>query len=615
MANKATFRSEKEKAKWQALENKVGHSLTRVVQGQASTADLKAVSSTLGQLNKLASNVFDEAVEAAEAAAKEMKAKAEFDLQQGLTAFEVAVNEALARNNPDLIHQLKDIIELEFLQQDEDLKKTLGTQFSDFSRLLPPKDLPTVNDLLAANELLAEELQQQEERNWELKADSLIDRIYHMFTDVIADVRTGVDGVKRMIEDAQNNTVPEAPRLTYRRTKRPDKEYGLTEKAMQLIARREGVDVTELKETSNLVPVSLNSVSTASEVVASPMQGGSDKWDELYERLSGFLDKKEEPEEPREDPQERESKKADTWWKSFLTWTGSKYSNSKRKAKTVGSWLATLGTGLLAFVMNPTLWKTIVDKFKEYVTLDNIMKVANSAWNSITELYDKYVTLENIKDIGKKVWNFITDAGGTFLTWIKDKLFGSDKKTTPEEMARSGHVPANLTPGAQNQLEAIKALEKSTGMSLMNGMTGPTPDGKPLMPVGYNTTPAGSPTLATQGQALVGPTPDGKPLTAPAQQTTDKPTSSTTTVNNSLSPTASITGSRTDKNTSTSMVNNNLNVTPGITTQPTPQGGASTQTNRRNYSTVGNSPVNMSSFGFHSGVDDGLIMMNSGMLG
>jgi hypothetical protein len=63
------------------------------------------------------------------------------------------------------------------------------------------------------------------------------------------------------------------------------------------------------------------------------------------------------------------------------------------------------------------------------------------------------------------------------------------------------------------------------------------------------------------------------------------------------------------------MVNNNLNVTPGTTAQVGGTQGTTPQTNRRNYSTVGNSPVNMSSFGFHSGVDDGLIMMNSGMLG
>jgi hypothetical protein len=148
----AQFNSEQERKKWASLQNSAGASLNNIVQGKAQTADFQRVSTVLNGLNALAAQVFAEAVSAAEVQAKKFQAAANAATQQRdlttLTAYEVALNDALKKVAPDIVEQIKDVLALEFLESTEELNRNIGGRFTNLEGMLPPQDLPTTNDVI-----------------------------------------------------------------------------------------------------------------------------------------------------------------------------------------------------------------------------------------------------------------------------------------------------------------------------------------------------------------------------------------------------------------------------------------------------------------------------------
>ncbi|BAG41654.1 hypothetical protein [Ralstonia phage phiRSL1] len=620
----ANFRTDRERRKWESLQNSVGTSLAKVAQGVATQNDLNAISKSLSQLSGVASNVFDEAVATAMDVARKQVADVKSVVADGLTEFEVAVNKALAKQTPDIVGQIADLIELSALEQNEATSRALSNSFSDFRRFLPPQDLPTVDDLLANNELLVEELtdrdaQAQWVAEWERREDTLLDRIFAMFQETLSEFR-----------EELHKQIPTQEQKKLRYTKRrPDLQYGLTAKALELIGQRnipdESVaDVSFTDTSTQAVTTGLSSVADSSVV---PAQGRVSDLDDLYARLTSYFEGRDEQRElgpendSHEDVREAESRKADAWWKSFADWTGAKWSGMKKTGKTGFSWLTALGKGLMAMLLTPQLWKTLVDKFNEYVTFDNIIKIAKSAWGEITDLYDKYVTLDNIKAVGGKVWDWMKDTSGAIWDWIKEKLGlkKADDKSA-NTMEKEATASGKALPGVKATPEELKRLAEAESKTSVAGATTGSSSGTPASAIPSNP--------ASQAQtALLGPMPNGGNLsgtqqvpaapasTAPTRTSVDN--SSNTTIN-STAPNALYKDSRRPTSNTTVNNQNQVQITPGTAT-PAPgsqQGAAGSGLQVPGKSPVqGTAPVNMRSFGFNPAIDDTFLLMNSGMLG
>jgi uncharacterized membrane protein (DUF4010 family) len=81
--------------KWDSLKGSAGVSLSKVVQGKASSSDFQRVQNVLNQQSSLASQIFKQAVSTAEAQAKKFQASysavLDKDNKQLLSQFEVAL--------------------------------------------------------------------------------------------------------------------------------------------------------------------------------------------------------------------------------------------------------------------------------------------------------------------------------------------------------------------------------------------------------------------------------------------------------------------------------------------------------------------------------------------
>src|ERR1700682_4208663 len=181
---KPQFRSKAEEAKWKSLTNKAGHSLEQIAAGTATKSDIQNVDKTLSGMSKLAKDVFSDAVKAVE---KEVEVVQKANLKKtkdDQLAFEKAVGTILKERFPELLSQIKDIIEIESLAQDDRFTTTLSSQFEAFSSFLPPKDLPTTEEVAAFHDSSVEKQSSIDDQKWELRQKQLLDT----FSDRVADI-------------------------------------------------------------------------------------------------------------------------------------------------------------------------------------------------------------------------------------------------------------------------------------------------------------------------------------------------------------------------------------------------------------------------------------------
>src|ERR1700737_4926913 len=113
------FRSDAERKKGTPLQHKAGHSLQQIAQGKATSADFKNVDKTLAGLSNLAKSVFSDAVKAAEAQVATVQKANIKKSKEDQEEFAKSVGEVLKEQMPSLLAQIKDIIEIESLEQDD----------------------------------------------------------------------------------------------------------------------------------------------------------------------------------------------------------------------------------------------------------------------------------------------------------------------------------------------------------------------------------------------------------------------------------------------------------------------------------------------------------------
>jgi len=568
----STFNSVQAKAKWDALENRAGQSITKVVQGTATVSDIKSISATLGQLSNVAGMIFDEAVDAAEKTALQIQKAGKIEIKEGLTAFESALNSALKVSFDEVVKKIQDVFELDLLEQTEKLKGAMGSNFEHLATLLPPKDLPTVNDLLASNELLVETLEQKQENSWQKRADGLLDSLFHMFSDTLRNIKVNpaaTGAVSTYVKGRRHRINPYELRT-------------IADQGQDMV----GTSTDTLEDVSTTTsPMAQVSMGKAGEVLphlpqtTQALQQNIGDWSDLVGKLNAFLERQEK--DATEDPTEKETKKADTWWKSFKEWFGTKKKSAAKGTKDFlgKNWLKGLGLGLLSMILAPQLWTTLADKFKEYVTWDNIKGTALQAWDEVTDLADKYLTWDNLKKVAVSTWEWIKTLGTDIYSWIQGAISGKSETVN------------TLVGAAKNDLRKDSGNPKSQGVGPVN--------------VGYEAGQKTREWLIKTGTSLVnsitgGPRAEaGKTVLAGPNITLNA--NRTSNLNKQV---GNITARQ------TAIRQGNISVTPSITTQtvgnPTATGAAGGRP-----AVAGSPPISMNTFGFSSATNDQLLLMNA----
>lgn len=587
----ANFSSDADRKKWAALQNSAGASLSNIVAGKASTADFSKVATVLNGLNSLAAQVFAQAISAAEVQAKKFEAQSDklgdaLRLRDNdtLSAYEKALNQALGQVAPDIVESLREIIELQSIETNDAIEKMVGGKFSEFAGLLP-QDPPSVDDLLAANQLLAEQISDEDERKWPAREKSLLDKIGDVFKSVIMGAAQEMRGKSSGAHQQATN---------YPRLAAPSADWELVDdhdvasQAMALVGG--GSQHQQSPQALLSAPATANTTTGASTLPAGregpnialsegaerQIQQAAHDQTQLYQKLLDFLKggKDGGTGGSEADEEEEEEKKADTWWRSFRNVVGDAGEKYKKFKDENGGWLSALGKALALMIMDPQLFKYFGDQIEKYLTWDNVKSVVSTAWD------------------------WVSKQASSVVDWVMDKL-GLSKKDDPM---------SKLTPEQKKKAQSSAADDAAAGGAYIPVAPQLDKNGKPVQQMG----PPSSAMSAgadfkhsyTQGWEA---TKDLFGFGGNSSTTVGGPTvgGNRSSVVNNAAPTSTTNTVAVDANPVT-MKPGTTTLPPG--TQAAPSAPAGTGDNRP---TKGAPQMGMSSFGFHTGIDDSLMMMNT----
>lgn len=666
----AQFSSDADRKKWESLQNSAGSSLEAIVHGRASNSDFQRVATVLNGLNGLAANVFSQAVSAAEVQAKKFEASYENVLatrdNETLTAFELALNDQLSKLAPDIVGSLKEIIEMSALESNDDLTRSMGGRFSDIESLLPPRDLPTVNDLLTANDLLADQINQanklladaeyqEEDAKWEKRESSLVEKIADAFRDTLRDLAETINRERA----ARAGPSPAAgghhvPRLTgqarYDAIKRVDvKDIGLPpllQHANQMITdpEEELRKLNELTGTEQGAPESdENGLTTTSpstlpkgresptislsqkaeNAITTAAQDQTTLYSKLLDFLSGGPAEQGGKGHGQEQGHDEEEEKADTWWRSFRNWMGDPAKKYKEFKKDNAGWLKALGSALALMILDPQLFKSFGEMVEKYLTWDNLKSAVSTAWDwvykqgaSVVDWVMSKLGLD--KAIDKQEADASRkdgpDSGAkqtqSTIDRLKDPAVQAAIKAHNDEYAKTH--PADKNPNATMPDLRSDAEKKESGswQSSVNNFLGKT--------IGYRFDKGSDATvnksMGTKGEdgGYTFTTGDSSASSSssvgPSSSTNSVDASSVSAASNRSSLTSNTTNNQSTQSvpgTPVKMTPGTTTTAPGSATSVAPAGGSDGRTIK------GSPQVGIGSFGFNASIDDSLTMMNT----
>jgi hypothetical protein len=621
--------------KWDSLKGSAGVSLSHIVQGKASSSDFQRVQNILNQQSSLASQVFKQATSAAEAQAKKFQASYQAvldkDNKELLSAFEVAMNAELQKVMPDLVGQLKEIIEMSNASANEELDKSIGTKFEAFKEFLPKeKDVPSMHDILEANARQAAEIHSDAQVRWERQEPALLEKIAGVFQSTLRNLAETINREKAAREGPTSVAgIPVNPDGS-RMLPNPDghgplllggpeaAHKSVLDQGMSLLHGEHGSDVqdVEARESGGHAGGSSTTVVALNQSVHNELTTAAKAQTDFYDRVKALLpgDGKSGGKGQAED-EENEEKTANTWWRSFKNWFGDD-DKKKKKNKDKFSWLKDLGSLLALMILNPKLFKDLADGVKKLLTWDNLKAAAEKSW-------------EWVKDVSSGVMEVIANLlGGTMKTptqadATKAKAGGKDLATTKNKPGDTKHADLNnLTPEQQKQMAAMDKANHadSSGPGWINSglsMLGVTTPAMKNYNLSHTDTNKNSPTYGhiVIGGVDKGKNPDFTPTASqPAQTPTTTAAQSAGSARSSVTPTtpaASGSPSSGSGGSSTVSAAPSVPYTPGVSlpppTESTPAGGsAATQPQK------GSPQIGIGSFGFTAANSDSLNIMNTG---
>lgn len=656
MADKKTtpqFRSDAERKKWASLEHKAGTSLHKIAQGKGTTEDFKNVDKTLAGLSKLAKSVFSDAVKAAEAqVATVQKANLEKSKEDQET-FAKSVGEVLKAQMPEILAKIKDIIELESLEQDGRFEKTLSDQLQSFSSFLPPKDLPTTDDMVAMHEATIEQQSSVDDTKWESRQKKLIDTFSDRVADVVKATILSMSMSTVSSTAAQSARPSNVPRLTGSNANQgvvPSSVARLGMSMVQGARTRDNSDAIDVESkvvpTTGFNPTNKDSTvprlsgpssSTSgpslslSKAAETAITNAATAQTKLHEQIRDFLQNggtgtatpggKESTEDDAD-----EDKKADVWWRSFGKWIGDKYDSAKDKVSTGMSWLTTLGTGLMSMLLAPQLYETIASKAKELLTWDNIKTAAEAAWNfmydkakSVVEWISDKLGLGPYIDKAKAVFDKLASG----VEWLAKKLGLTDKVGKAATAVKgavssaASWVGKKLGIGGKDSATAGGTVPDagtagSTGVASAQNLVSPSPTPAQQAAAG---TEAANTTMSAPGSITSNVANAGRSFTGSVGGNSYN--FSTTTSAGGVGAgnnRSSMNFSAPSTSSTTSAPGSSVRTTPAVTTPVAGSPSATTTNARTAAPSQSTSTIGINSFGINSGTDDSLALMNLGVI-
>jgi hypothetical protein len=613
--------------KWDSLKGSAGVSLSRIVKGNASSSDFQRVQNILSQQSSLASQIFKQAVSTAESQAKKFQASYQAvldkDNKELLSAFEVALNSELQKVTPDLVGQLKEIIDMSNASSNEEMDKSIGSRFEAFKEFLPKeKDVPSMQDILSANARLAAEIHSDAQIRWERQEPQLLEKIAGAFQNTL---RTLAETINR--EKAQRAQAANGGSRGERLLANPDghgtlmlggpaaqpepERESVLSRGMSLVHGPKGevtdVDAKDVggsqsgSSGSSTMVVALNPAAQRELTTAASAQK------DFYTRVKSLLPSTAKGGAAGDAEEEgKEEKKADTWWRSFKNWFGDDDKKKKDKGDKFG-WIKTLGAMLALMILNPKIFQSIGEGLKKLLTWDNLKGAAEKSWDWV-------------KGVASSVMEAIANMlGGTMKTptqadATKAKEGGKDLTTTANKPGDKKHADINnLTPEQKKQFASFGAANKesSEGPGWLNSglsMIGVTTPAMKDYNLAHTDTNARSPTY---GHIIVdgkdkGKNPDFKPATptTTAVQSAGSGRSSVGSTASKATPSPSAGGSSTISESPSVKSSPGVTVPAGGANQPT--GGAAAMQPQK-----GSPQVGIGSFGFNATNSDSLTLMNT----
>jgi hypothetical protein len=512
--------------KWDSLKGSAGVSLSRIVQGSATSSDFQRVQNVLNQQSSLASQVFAQAVSAAEVQAKKFEksymAVLDKDNKELLSQFEVAMNSELRKITPDIVGQLKEIIEMSVLQSNEDLDKSISGKFESLREWMPKeKDVPTVHDLLAANDLLAERVQSDMDLAWGRREQDLLDKIADVFEGTLRNLAERINKEKAerarsahgAYNQAHGGNVPllghsggAVPMLEHQAVERPS----ILSQGMSLLRGPEAAGAAAAVAAQGGSQAATTGSSTMVVALSPAAQhelttaAGSQK--EFYDRVKALLPAEGQKGHGDAEEEGKEEKKADTWWRSFKNWFGDDEEKKKKKSSDKFGWIKDLGAMLSLMILNPKLFQTIGQELKKLLTWENLRGAAEKTWDWV-----KGMTSSVMEAISNML-------GGTMKSPTQTDV--RNAKSGKKDLATTKAIPGdkkhadinNLTPAQKKQMADMDKANKE-------GSEGPGWINSALSMVGVNT-PAmkdynlahtdSNPNSKTYGHIIIGGQDKGK---------------------------------------------------------------------------------------------------------
>jgi hypothetical protein len=609
--------------KWDSLKGSAGVSLTRVVQGKATSSDFQRVQNVLNQQSSLASQIFSQAVKSAEAQAKKFQASYSAVLGKGnkelLSSFEVALNAELQKITPDIIGQLKEIIEMSASSQGEEIDKAMGSRFEQFREFLPKeKDVPTIKDMLDANSRLAAEIHSDAQVRWERNQPKLLEKIAGVFQSTLRNLAETINREKA--QRAQGSSQGGEPRvlpnpdghgpLLLGGPAAPAERPSVLAQGMSMVKGHEEATDVDAKEVgsshsagggSSTMVVALNPAAQRELTTAAQAQT------DFYSRVKALLPSPGKEGKGDAEEEGKEEKKADTWWRSFKNWFGDDEDKKKKKSDKL-DWIKSLGTMLALMILNPKLFQTIGEGIKKLLTWENLKAAAEKSWDWVKGMASS--VMESIANLLGGTMKTPTQADVT-----KTKDGGTDLKTTKNKPGDKKHAdPNNLTPEQKKQMAAMdKANHQdsggpgwiNSGLSLL-GVTTPAMKNYNLA---HTDTNANSPTY---GHILIdgkdkGKNPDFKPASSTSATSQSAGSGRSSVAQPPPLPQTMPTGSAAS---TTYTESPSVKYSPGVSLPngdaPPPAGGSAAVQPQKGAPQVG-----IGSFGFNAANSDSLTLMNT----
>lgn len=414
MAKKGGFRSSAESKKWEYLEATTRQSMDRIQSGTATKADYEKTSRVLGQQSKLAQDVFDNAVEAMELAAKktiaaieedrEKKGKEPLTEEQTQKLLELALKRAFDDFGPELVETLDTLLTRKLDEQDELTGYRIDEAVDKIKDSMPK---PIEEDPQAK---IVEE--QEDAAKWEKRLDQFTERAEKAFKKSIIEVA-------QELRDRMSGQAPSGPTLLPA-LGGPKKPSLLERLRSGLIGFAGGAKSRATSLWSGLagaVSKPINSLFSSSKNESDVVQSTKKQTSFLggiQDMVKKFMNQSKALGKSSTDKMKAFFKGALDKYENVKGWLGDKLGKVGSAAKTGMGWLSTIGTGLLAGIMYSPLLSALMDKVGSYFSKEAIVEKLGQLWEWMKKttpevlgwVWDK-VSNFDYKGLASKVWEWI----------------------------------------------------------------------------------------------------------------------------------------------------------------------------------------------------------------